>query len=963
MKYKQMSGDKTFIDELVEKLLIDYSGKLEELTIIFPNRRAGLFFTKALAGKIKKPIWSPSIISFEDFVYSLMNCTPGDNLSLLIDLYDVFKKVTEFDESFDKFYFWGDMLLKDFNEIDRNLVRVNSLFTTIKNLKEIDVEFAFLSDSEMDALQRFWGNTLNNKTKQKDSFIRFWSNLYPVYKSFQDLLNKEGKAYSGMIYRALCSEIKRGKLKWEKGKVIFAGFNALTPSEELIIKWFIESSKGDIFWDLDSYYFDNRGHEAGLFLRQYYKDKVFGKTFPGRIPSHFNDVKKEIKAIASSQYSGQTKIAGNIIQSLIRDHGVTETDNTVVVLPDESLLSQVLYSLPASLSKVNITMGYPLANSSFYSLIEMLLELQENRRPGKIKTWYNYQQVLSILNHHFITGMCKENAAKIIRKIEQKNIIYVPAEFFEEDPFLTAVFDPYANVDLFRYLLNILVRIRRSFDSFDDEKFFFEKEFSIVFYKLLERLNEIFTEKKISASPVILKRIIKNYSQLEKIPFSGEPLEGLQMMGLMETRNLDFKNVIILCANEGQLPNTGSLRSFIPYNIRKAFKLPNPDTQDAIYSYLYYRLVQRSSNVFMIYNTEESYTRPSEPSRYIYQLKFESEYEVQHSSMALDISVSDTKSIVIKKDDFILTQLARFYLDKKYKFSPSSLNVYLSCPLSFYYRNVLDVREEEEVSEDLDAAKFGNILHHTMEDLYKPFVGKVLNADSIKEVRKRVVNSIKRSFARYYGQEYSGDFSLEGKNILGLEIINNYVLKILEKDELACPFEIVGLEQKYSYDLPINLSGKQVKVGLKGIIDRVDRVNGVIRIMDYKTGKDESSFKDIPGLFDSSDDKRNKAIFQTFFYAYLFLKNNIQFKDGPIISGLYNLKELYSPNFDPRIKLKAHRGSTCIDDILPFIGDYEAHLSGLIREIYDPDIPFMHREDQDKCFYCENLGMPSDIKK
>jgi hypothetical protein len=958
-----MSGSRSFIDEIAEKLLIDRSGNLEDLTIIFPNRRAGLFFTKALAGKIKNPIWSPKIVSFEDFVYSIMNCTPGDNLSLLLDMHDVFKKVTGFDESFDKFYFWGDMLLKDFNEIDKNLVRAKSLFTTIKNLKEIDVEFAFLSDSEMDALQRFWGNALNNKTQQKDSFIRFWANLYPVYRSFQAVLKKEGKAYSGMIYRALCDEISSGKLKWEKGSVIFAGFNALAPSEELIIKWFIESSSGDIFWDLDSYYFDNPGHEAGLFLRQYYKDKVFGKTFPGRIPNHFKEVRKEIKTIASSQYSGQTKIAGSIIQELIKNQGVNEIDNAVVVLPDENLLSQILYSLPASLNKVNITMGYPLANSSFFSLIDKLLELQENRRSGKERTWFNYQQVLSILNHHFIIGVSRENAEEIIGKIEKKNIIYVPSEFFSDDGFLSAVFDPHATGDLFGFLVGILLRIRRSFDSFDDEKFFFEKEFSIVFYKLLKRLNEIFEEKKVSVSPAILRRIIKNYSQLEKIPFSGEPLEGLQMMGLMETRNLDFKNVIILCANEGQLPNTGSLRSFIPYNIRKAFRLPNPDTQDAIYSYLYYRLLQRSSNVYMIYNTEESYTRPSEPSRYIYQLKFESGYKIHRYSMALEVSVSETKPIVIKKDDFINAQLARFYLDKKYKFSPSSLNLYLSCPLSFYYRNILDVREEEEVSEDLDAAKFGNILHQTMEDLYRPFVGKELNRSSIKDIRKGVVNSIKKSFAKYYGQDYSGDFSLEGKNILGLEIIKNYILKILEKDEEACPFEIIGIEQKYSYDFPISLSGKQVKVGLRGIIDRVDLKNGVIRIMDYKTGKDESSFKDIPGLFDGNDDNRNKAIFQTFFYAFLFLKNNLQYAEGPIITGLCNLKELYSPSFDPRIKLKAYRGSACIDDILPFMDDYESHLSTLISEIFDPDIPFRHREDQDKCFYCQNLGMPSDINK
>jgi len=308
---------------------------------------------------------------------------------------------------------------------------------------------------------------------------------------------------------------------------------------------------------------------------------------------------------------------------------------------------------------------------------------------------------------------------------------------------LSSVFDPRASGDLFEYIVGILVKIRRSFDSFDDEKFFFEKEFSIVFYKLLERLKEIFSIRKVNISPTILRRIIKYYSQLEKIPFSGEPLEGLQMMGLLETRNLDFKNVIILCANEGQLPNTGPLKSFIPYNIRKAFRLPNPDTQDAIYSYLFYRLLQRSSNVFLVYNTEESYTRQSEPSRFIYQLKLESGYNIRQYSMALEVSVTETKPIIIKKDDFVNSQLSRFYRDKKYKFSPSSLNVFLSCPLSFYYRNILDISEEEEVSEDLDAAKFGNILHNTMEDLYKPFVGETLNKDTFKHIRKGLVSSIK----------------------------------------------------------------------------------------------------------------------------------------------------------------------------------------------------------------------------
>jgi len=956
-----MSGARSFLDDLAEKLLVDFSGNLEGVSIVFPNRRAGLFFTRALAGRISNPIWSPAILSFEDFIYSLTDKTPSDNLSLLLDLYDVFVKKSGFKESFDRFYYWGDMLLKDFNEIDKNLIRVEALFTTLKNLKEIDAQFAFMSQEERDAIRRFWGSALEKKSIHKDSFLQFWSTLYPVYISYKEVLKKSGMAYSGMIYRDLCTDIKKGQFKWTKGNVIFAGFNAFSPSEELIVKWFIESSHGSIFWDIDAYYFNNKDHEAGSFFRQYYNDQIFRKSFPSKIPDFFKEKDKHIHTIASSQYSGQAKIAGNLVRNIIAEQGVNSLDNTVVVFPDESLLPQVLYSLPDNLDKINITMGYQLNNSAFFSLFDNLLDLQETIRMGKNKSWFYHKHVINILNHHFVSGIAGEICTSLIGMIEKNNMTLISSDLFNEEALISEIFNPLAGQNLFDYLIQILIKIRGSFDTIDEEKYFFEKEFSIVFYKLLNRLKEIFAEKNITITPEILKRILKYYAQLEKIPFSGEPLEGLQMMGLMETRNLDFKNVIILCVNEGQLPNTGSMNSFIPYNVRKAFGLPNTDSQDSIYSYLFYRLIQRSKNVYLVYNTEESSVRQSEPSRYIYQLKFESGFDIQPHWLSLDIAVTNRSPIVISKDNFVMKRLQRYCLKDKFKFSPSSLNVYLSCPLNFYYRYVLDIVEEMEVSEDLDPAKFGNILHNTMDHLYRPYIGKMIVPEYIENIKKHIDDSIRKSFSKYYGQKNELDFQFEGKNILGREIIKNYINKILEKDKNQGPFEIVGLEKRYSYDFPMKINGVPVQVGLKGIIDRIDTKDGITRIIDYKSGRDESSFKDIPGLFDNTDDKRNKAIFQAFFYALLFIKNNPEMAGGPIISGLYNFRELYNKDFDIRIKLKRRGFDGFVDNILVYMDEYEEHLTNLISEIFDSNVPFKHRDDKDSCMYCEGLGMPSDM--
>lgn len=952
----------SFLSELADSLFKEYGEKLEEVSIIFPNRRAGLFFTRALSIRIDKPVWSPSIFSFEDFVYSISHLKEGDNLSLLLELYEVFKLKSDFKESFDKFYFWGDMLLKDFNEIDSNLVDAKDLYVSLKNLKEIDVQFNYMSEDQKLAMKSFWSHALNHPSGQKKAFLQFWQSLYPIYTNFKKNLSESNTGYQGMIYRELLKGIQEQNFSWKGGRVIFVGFNALSASEEAIVKWFSDKGLGRIIWDLDQYYFNNPKHEAGMFFRKYYHDPELKKSFPSGIPENFKNVKKNFYSIASGQYSGQAKIAGNIIVGIKEDLGPTGIDNTVVVISDETLLSQVLYALPEGIEKFNVTMGYPISSSSFYSLIDNILDLQNKVRISKKGAWYYYKNVLNILNHHLVAGNSRDEIRSIIDTIEKKNLIYVPADQLLESDLLRIVFKPLAGKDLFNYLIEVLLTVRDNFLLDKEGAYFFEKEFAIVFYKLLTRLKDVFKNKNIEVTPQILKRILKYYSRFEKIPFTGEPLHGLQLMGLIETRNLDFENIIIVGSNEGLLPGTGIQNSFIPHNVRKAFGLPNPDTNGAIFSYLFYRLIQRAKNIYLIYNTEESSSRNAEPSRYIHQLTFESGYEIKPYWLSTDISVSRIPPIVVNKNGSIIKRLNRYLVnghDKQRRITPSALNRYLLCPLSFYYRYVLDIREKTDISEDLDAAKFGNILHEVMEVLYQPYIGKNVSGQDIIEIRKTIESALEKGFSSYYGQDKTRNFQFEGKNILGKEIVRKYVRKILNRDLQLGTFKIIALEQNLDLDIPIEINGNQVMLAVKGIIDRIDIVNGTVRIVDYKTGKDESHFKSIQSLFDTSDDKRNKAVFQTFIYSILYLNNYSD--SNPVQACLYNSRELYQKDFDPRVKIGEGRKKLPVDDIRPLIKEFQLYFEELIQEIFDPEIPFKHHELQDSCFYCENMGMPSDL--
>ena len=949
----------TFLHELAENYVHNYLGKEEDTTIVFPNIRAGLFFRKELSSLIKKPIWAPKISGIEDFILQHSNLKLDDQFSLILRLYPIHKKHTGIDESLDRFYFWGRILLQDFEDIDQYMVNPQNLLTTVRQLKEIDFQFGYFDEEHLSLIRKFWGVVISQKSNHKNEFIRIWKALLPIYTSFKESLNRSGVAYRGMVYRDVADKIDKDEFEWYGSKVIFAGFNALSYAEEKIIKWFVNQGIGKIFWDLDAYYVNNKTHEAGYFARNYIQDEVLKETFPKDLAERITTNKKDIKITGIPSTTGQAKFCGSILKKWDQLNLLAEPENTVIVLPDESLLMNVLQSVPDSLKEINVTMGYPLKSTTLFSILDNVLELQINVRKGKDVIWFYYRDVLTILNHSMVKNLDHKLAGELTGKIGDLNMIRISSTMFEGSV-LEEIFHPVKHPDeVIKYLLDLITLVRQNISQ--NEEKLFEEIFMVRFYKLLQRLNDQFRQEGISLKIEEFQTLFQQLTFQERVPFEGEPLKGIQVMGVLETRNLDFENVIIMSMNEGVFPSVPRRNSFLPYNVRKAFGLPNFEHQDAIYSYLFYRILQRAKKVNLLYNTTEGKGLSSgEISRFLLQLNHELIDQPEDVKIYSPINPNHLEEKVIVKDDFIMNRLERYLLqdgESEALLNPSAINTYLDCPLTFFYRYVLDMKAHEEISDDIDPAMFGNILHRVMEKAYKSFVDKELQSEDINQIMKHIPELILDSFAKYFGKVDRENFQFEGRNIIAREIIEKYVRRILYIDQKHAPFIIRGLEKRISFSLPIHYKGVRRLINMKGIIDRADEKDGIIRVIDYKTGRDETTFTAVNDLFDGTKTNRNKAVLQTLLYAKVF---DDQFNEGALTiqTGLFNRVELMIPDFNPCIKIKKGRGNPePVSNIRLLMDEYSQNLENVLSEIFDSSKPFKHHDPMKECKFCQYLGI------
>ncbi|NJN24981.1 MAG: PD-(D/E)XK nuclease family protein [Cyclobacteriaceae bacterium] len=949
-----------FLEEIVELVLKKYGHATDQLTIVFPNRRAGLFFRKYLSAKIDRPLWSPQIISIEDFIKNLSPLQTADKLELIFELYQVFVRHNHSDEGFDRFYFWGNILLQDFDELDSFMVDAALLFKNLMHVKQMENSLDFLKEDQLKLITEFWASFGDKLSSHQKGFLGVWDNLHQTYIDFKTTLQQKGIGYNGMIYRQVAEMLEKSSLAElresktiDGSRVVFAGFNALSASEERIVSWFVGEGVAEVHWDADDYYLNDRKQEAGNYLREMkYGNPILKESFKASYGNAFAKADKKIEVLSVASEVGQAQQ----VTSLLTSKNIKLNEETAVILPNNTLLLPLLHALPGQVQRLNITMGYPLTSSLVYSFVDAIIELHLR---SENKSAYHFRAVLTILRHPLLGQRSDGEIEKIAGDILQQNTIWVPKHKLQmEHALLGRIFtDP--SPGLPAYLLE-LVRFLAAEN--EDE---FEKEFYYRFYLLLNRLNEFVALHQLHIATSAFQKLFRQMAQNERMPFEGEPLLGLQVMGMLETRNIDFDTVIMLSMNERMVPPAAKNSSFIPYSIRKVFGLPVADHQDSMYAYLFYRLVQRAHNIYLIYNATEETGKSGEVSRFVRQLQHETSIPISFGTIATEVSIEDPHHITVYKNDRIMESLYRFTSVKGFlkRFTPTALSAYLDCRLRFYFKYVLELSEPEEVAEEVDAMVFGNILHKVLEQLYLPFDRegyRTVNPGDFAKLKKRIDDEITSAFATQFGSDVAS-YVFEGQNILAREIIGKMILKVLEYDARRAPFEILGLEadqrKGYVLDIEIQIEGKSAKAGMKGVIDRIESKDGIVRITDYKTGQDNNSFADISGLFDRENKSRNKAIFQTFFYALLYLESPMGRPDLPVQAALFAVRELFKEGFSPLIVKKEGRMTHEVDDVRVHLEEFRGELKDLLQEILDPSVPFSQTEDLRKCSYCPYAGI------
>lgn len=991
-----------FLDHVAEKMILKYGSDIEKVAVVFPNRRAGIFFRDALSRQIKQPLISPQLLTYEEFVSQLSSLKLADRLTLVHTLFDVYRQVTGFHETFDRFFHWGEMLLHDFNEIDKWQVNAKDLFSNLKDIKALEAHFDYLTSEQIEVIARFWhsfehSGRQHDFSSSKEQFISLWSKLYDVYTSYKNRLKADSIAYQGMITREIAELAEQQQLAHAFSALVFVGFNAFSRAEEKVVSWFIHEENADIYWDADASYVEDKQQEAGTFFRKYLTHKVLGGTFPQPLPHHFNGgIEKKMQIIAATLEVGQAKKMGEILSTLAQQKDFNP-EKTVVVLPDEHLLFPVLHSIPDAIRRINVTMGYPLRKTPLYSLMEDLLRLQEEKRyHEKRKVYeYHYTAVLSILKHPYLVQYRAELSFENVQQITRNNKVFIRFHDLKGDHILyPLIFRPVEDTAaMFDYLQAIIAQINELVHEQDQsmtdedsgEEIVLpnvEQELIYHFYIHLSRLKTIVREHHLQLSLPVFTRLFRQVLDSVRVPFTGEPLRGLQIMGVLETRNLDFENVFILSMNEGVYPPTETGSSFIPGSLRKGFGLPNQDYQDAIYAYTFFRLLQKARNVYCFYNTEDTSQLSGEPSRFLYQLIYESDklssgylrypqkngnLVIRQNTLAMPVHAIPAPKLSIAKSHEVKKSLGRYLKNAGgtlIRLTPSALNTYLDCRLKFYFKYVAGMEEVETLQAEVDPAVFGNILHKTMEMVYRAYIDSkksaVVGTDVLQVIKKdHLQRAIAHAFREHFRIEEDQEFAFEGKNLIVREIITKMAVRILELDAQYAPFEIIGLEQK-DYCLDMELYGEQGEkyaVSLQGIIDRIDRKDNIVRVLDYKTGRDEKNIISMASLFDRQDPKRNKAALQAMFYALLYEgnKKDDTLRESPlrehpfrIVPGLINAKNIFEDLFDPGFTLDKN----VVRDFASYKADFINELEKLLRELFDEKVPFDQTDDHEKCSYC-----------
>lgn len=911
----------SFIQDVLKDLK-NKDANFSDLVFVLPSRRAGVFLRRELSLTLDKTIFAPKIISIETFVEEVSKLKTVTNTELLFEFYNTYLQLTpEKDkDSFDTFSKWAQITLQDFNEIDRYLIPQKKIFDYLKAIKDLE----------------HW-SLQTNQTELVSNYLKFWHKLSDYYTAFTKTLINKKQGYQGLIYREAFNNIQDYIAKTNT-KHIFLGFNALNEAEEAIIQQLLKNDLATIYWDIDSVFIDNKIHDAGLFIRQHKNNWNHFKKEPFNWINNHYTTPKNISVFGVPKNIGQAKAVGSILKDLsAKDESLK---NTAVVLGDENLLIPVLNSVPESVKTLNITMGFPLKTIPLASLFEHLFTLQKKNS----NTFY-YKDVISILSHQFIQSLFKNNSAISLTEIINKNnLVYLTKAQLvglckDEEYLLNLLFSNWNN-NANTALNNCFKLIKTIKKQLSEDKS--ENQLGLEYlYRFNTLFNEIFRLNDTYNHIKDIKGLYSIYKELlssETLDFQGEPLQGLQIMGMLESRVLDFETIIITNVNEGILPSGKTNNSFIPFDVKLENKLPTYKEKDAVYTYHFYHLLQRAKNVFILYNTEIDTLTGGEKSRFINQLELEGIHNVSHKILTPKIPNHSKTLVTVKKTDTVISQLKEI---ARKGFSPSSLTSYIRNPIDFYYQKLLGVSNLEEVEETIAANTLGTVVHNTLEALYLPLINQLLTPINVEALKPKIDTYV----TNYFKEEYKEGDMTKGKNLIVFEIAKRYVLNFLnieiENLKKGDTIKIIALEAKVD-NVNIKIDDLDFPIQLKGTVDRIDQCNGVTRIIDYKTGKVEQSKVAVTNWEDilTDYDKYSKS-FQVLMYAYMLQKDKKI--DLPIEAGIISFKNL-NAGFIPFTKKET--GSKTKDTLISqdTLNDFEIQLKTLIIDIFNSNIDFTEKE-------------------
>lgn len=951
---------KGFLEEVAADLYARYGEGLSDRAVLFPSRRARLFFVDALGRIAGRPMWQPEWVTINDLTGEISGLHTGDRVRLITELYKVYSAYHN--EPFDKFYFWGDMLLTDFDTIDKYLIDAQMLFRNISEIKEIEADISYLTPAQLRILS-FWSSfgEQADLSEEKRRFLAIWKTLGPIYRRFRERLSSLGIAYNGMVQRAAADRIRGGGFAFpEPRRYVVAGFNALSECEKRLFGFLATAAETDFYWDYDSYYKDDPEQEAGMFVRSNVAQ------FPPRTELRHDNMRgeKQIVSVAAVSNAVQCKYAAAILAGLARrrreeDPGIAAGarpalgKETAVVLTDENLLLPLLYALPADIGRVNVTMGFPLRQSLAYTFVERLVELQNHRRRKGDGCTFYHADVAGILAHPYVAECDAALTRTMHEEIVRDRRISVDAAWLGRNELLKRIFTPAATWrELSDYMLDVVAAVARQPYEGDDARQ--RVEFLAVIAEQVTKLRNSLDECDIDLTAEVYTSLLRRHLQTLRIPFEGEPLEGIQIMGILETRNLDFENVIILSMNDDNFPgNHMAQASFIPCNLRAAYELPTPEHHEGVYAYYFYRLIQRAKTVHMLYCSHADDKSTGEPSRYIYQLDYESGFDVRKVEVGVDVNLAETAPIEVPKDEGVMARLERFVdAQSPATLSPTAFFRYVACPLRFYFHSIARLEADDEISEEVDAPMFGTILHAAVQTLYARIAGEAHPGETLRamirtgEVAQAVEAAINENYLQdkhATAEDYSGNL------LLVKDIVIRYLRGgVMPYDAAHDAFSVSGLEEPVAYPFRFRAGGRDLEMKFAGIADRIDTLDdGALRVVDYKTGAPHLEFDGVESLFTGTGKQRLSNILQTLLYAMMLHRS----RGCDVEPALYYVRNMNRPGYSPQLddKQTGVKGAR----YTLYRERFEELLRAQLAELYDTSVPFRQCEDADTCKYCD----------